>query len=154
MSTAALLRHPARPIRPLQVGLTDDQADALNDEAERADRAAAIELARPALRRLYLDALARSAACPTPRVPATFSLNVASDGQPDHFESRLIHQPITLLVGMQLESLWVVGATMPLLRVAPADLLAARDKFVGELATEYVDAHVDGLVDAGWRAEA
>lgn len=113
--------------------LTDDQVETLNDEADKAAHAEALEDVQHELRRQWARAIEHQNALSTPRVPTV-------DGQ------RVVMVPITVVVGDLLDAQWSVQLVADALRTGDTTNLHLH------LRTTYVDAYAHDLAKLGWRA--
>jgi len=152
-STAAITRAAA--LFPMTSAardrLTDDQIEALTDEADAAAAKTALENMHHLLRRMFLRAIEHAHAASTPKLPRAVRYNAATESDPrDRWAYRVFSVPVTIVAHDLLEA---DGPDNHLhLLIAPeADLVAMRAAQLQALATDYAEAHAEGLVAAGWQ---
>lgn len=145
----------------LQYACMDDMAeyadlsrsDRMDEDWRRYEAAQSkIELddARSRLRSLFLRSMKSACAASTPKIPTTFSVNVAEEGESDRFERRVRMLPVTLVAYEMIETKGSADDYLHLLIASMDQLLIQRELQLQALATEYAESEAEALIEVGY----
>jgi hypothetical protein len=158
---AAVNSQQASPSSALMHAAMDDTAEYSATSPKTQWRAAGIQQVQKAaerddvyfaLRRLFLRAMEFANAPSTPKVPTTFCVNVANEGERDRFEFRIRMEPVTIVAHTMLETKGGADDHLHLLIASQQHVAAQRDAQLQALANEYAQAEAEPLIAAGWAA--
>jgi hypothetical protein len=152
-SVAAIARAAAAFPLPhaLRDRLTDDQVEQLSDQADTAARKVALDDMHHLLRRMFLRAIEHAHAASTPKVPRAIRYNAAKvDESRDRWAFVVRMEPVTIVAHDLLEADGPDNH-LHLLLASDTELAAMRAAQLQALATDYAEAHAEGLIDAGWQ---